>query len=168
MEAISVDGPSTRKRVNNPVKTGRDQGFRIGFLVHDVSRMRKVLFDQQVRALGITRSQWWVLAQLSRQPAEGVPQTELANVLDVGKVTIGGLLARLESAGFVSRQLDSGDRRAKLVMITDKGKALLHDMVRVSRRLDALIYRGMSGEELSSAEDFLARMKENIRRGFEG
>ena len=146
----------------------RDQGFRIGFLVHDVSRMRKVLFDQEVRSLGITRSQWWVLAQLSRQGPQGMAQTELANALDIGKATVGGLLHRLEAAGFVVRRPDGADRRARRVSITEGGRALLRDMVRISRRLDGLIFAGMSRDEILSAEHFLARMKENIRCGLEG
>ena len=63
------------------------QDVRIGFLVHDVSRMRRTLFDQAMKPLGITRSQWWVLSQLSRHVRTGMLQTDLARDLDVGKVT---------------------------------------------------------------------------------
>lgn len=66
------------------------QDVRIGFLVHDVSRMRRTLFDQAMKPLGITRSQWWVLSQLSRHTRTGMLQTDLARDLDVGKVTVGG------------------------------------------------------------------------------
>ena len=37
----------------DPTKLPQD--FRIGFLVHDVSRMRRTLFDQAMKPLGITR-----------------------------------------------------------------------------------------------------------------
>ena len=65
------------------------QDVRIGFLVHDVSRMRRTQFGQATRPLGITRSQWWVLSQLSRHARTGMLQTGLARGLDVGRMTMG-------------------------------------------------------------------------------
>ena len=50
----------------------------------------------------ITRSQWWVLAFISRK--DGLPQSQLADELDVGKVALGALIDRLEIAGFVTRK----------------------------------------------------------------
>jgi MarR family transcriptional regulator for hemolysin len=141
----------------------REQGTRINFLVHDVSRMRSTLYDQEVRPLGLTRSQWWVLAQLSRQMPEGMLQTELAKVLEVGKVTLGGLIDRLEASGFVERRPDRSDRRAKRVVVTDQGRAVLKDMVKVSSRLNASIFEGLSNEDIETAERVLAVMKANIK-----
>ncbi|MCK9553228.1 MarR family transcriptional regulator [Aquamicrobium sp.] len=142
--------------------------FRIGFYVHDVSRMRRTLFDHEMKPLGITRSQWWVLAQLSRAEGhvgdEGMLQTDLSKLLDVGKVTIGGLIDRLESGGFVVRRADRVDRRAKRLIITPKGRRVLDQMVAVGRRLNLSILDGLSDRDIKTAEKVLSRMKGNIRR----
>ena len=61
-----------------------DWELRLGFLIHDVSRLRRSAFDRCLKPLNVTRSQWWVLAFISRK--NGLPQTQLANELDVGKV----------------------------------------------------------------------------------
>jgi MarR family transcriptional regulator, transcriptional regulator for hemolysin len=141
--------------------------FRIGFYVHDVSRMRRTLFDHEMKPLGITRSQWWVLAQLSRSQSdagsEGMLQTDLATILDVGKVTVGGLIDRLETSGFVERRPDHIDRRAKRIVMTNKGQKVLNQMVVVGRRLNLSILQGISEREIKTAEKVLARMKANIR-----
>jgi hypothetical protein len=79
-----------------------DWDLRLGYLIHDVSRLRRMMFDRALAPLGITRSQWWVLAFISRK--DGLPQTQLANELDVGKVALGALIDRLETAGFVTRK----------------------------------------------------------------
>ena len=102
--------------------------FRFGFLVHDVSRMRRTLFDVRMKPLGITRSQWSVLAALSRGGNDGVMQIELARQMDVGKVTIGGLILRLEKIGYVRREGDAKDRRARRVFITEKGFDIIQQM----------------------------------------
>ncbi len=71
-----------------------DWELRLGFLIHDVSRLRRSAFDRCLKPLNVTRSQWWVLAYLSRE--DGMTQTQLAEELDLGKVAIGGLIDRLE------------------------------------------------------------------------
>ena len=72
-----------------------ERPFRLGFLIHDVSRLRRTVVDKALRPLGVTRSQWWLLANLSRHEGGGIVQTELSKVMDVGKVTLGGLIDRL-------------------------------------------------------------------------
>jgi MarR family transcriptional regulator for hemolysin len=140
------------------------QDFRLGFLVHDVSRMRRTLFDQAMKPLGITRSQWWVLSQLSRHTREGMLQTELARDLDVGKVTVGGLIDRLEASGYVKRTPDATDRRAKRILITEQGRAVLKQMVSVGETLNRLILAGVSRDDIERTEQILSVMKDNLRQ----
>jgi len=137
--------------------------FRFGFLVHDVSRMRRTLFDDAMRPLGITRSQWSVLAVLSRSKHEGMMQVEISRFMDLGKVTIGGLIDRLQAQGYVERRMDPADRRARRVYITDKGFEVIAQMQKVGTKLNRSILAGVSREEQRITEETLARVKANIR-----
>ena len=56
-----------------------------GFLLHDVARLMRKRFEHHARGLGLTRSQWQVLAYLSRN--EGISQTGLADLLEVEPIT---------------------------------------------------------------------------------
>jgi len=87
-----------------------------GFLVNDVARLLRTTFDRRVRALGLTRSQWWVLNHLFRQ--DGVTQSDLAEILDIEKATLGRLLDRMEAKNLVRRETDQHDRRAKRIYLT--------------------------------------------------
>src|SRR6516165_12669050 len=98
--------------------------LRFGFLIHDVSRLRRVVVDRSLKPLGITRSQWWVLAFLSRR--DGMTQTALAADLDLTKVAIGGLLDRMEGAGIVERRADLNDGRARRVYLTRAGTKMVN------------------------------------------
>lgn len=133
--------------------------FRIGFLIHDVSRLRRTIVDKALRPIGVTRSQWWVLANLSRHDGVGMMQTELAKVMDVGKVTLGGLIDRLESSGLVKRQADPTDRRAKRVVMTPKGTKLLSEIQDIAKVVNGRIMNGIDKDDVSRAEDVLHRMK---------
>lgn len=141
--------------------------FRFGFLVHDVSRMRRTLFDVRMKPLGITRSQWSVLAALSRSSNEGVMQIELAREMDVGKVTIGGLLQRLENIGYIRRIADAKDMRVRRVFITDKGFETIRQMETLGTANNESTLLGIDPEHLKITEETLAKVKANIRRELE-
>ena len=53
-----------------------DWELRLGFLIHDVSRLRRSAFDRVLKPLNVTRAQWWMLAYLSRE--DGMTQSQLA------------------------------------------------------------------------------------------
>ena len=135
---------------------------RVGYLIHDVSRLRRTVYDQKLKPLGITRSQWWVLVNLSRHSGEGFTQIELARLLDVGKVTVGGLLDRLEDNGLVRRVQDKADRRSKRVFVSDKGEALIHVLEHEATFINKDIMRGISSSEHALLADTLAKMKRNL------
>jgi DNA-binding MarR family transcriptional regulator len=98
-----------------------DLSRNFGFIVHDVARLLRTTFDRRVKSLGLTRSQWWVLNHLFRN--DGTTQSELAEILEVEKATLGRLLDRLEQKGWIRRKADAGDRRAKRVFLTEEVEA---------------------------------------------
>src|SRR4051794_9101510 len=138
--------------------------FRIGFLIHDVSRLRQILFDQEMRPHGVTRAQWSVLAQLSRKEEGAMTQAELARLLGLGKVAVGSMIDRLEAAGLVIRQSDALDRRIHRVAVTAKGHEVQGRMVEVGRRLNGGILAGLSAGEIAAADHVLTTIRRNIRR----
>ena len=143
-----------------------DWDLRLGYLIHDVSRLRRMMFDRALAPLGITRSQWWVFAFISRK--DGLPQTQLANELDVGKVAVGALIDRLESSGFVIRQADPVDRRVKRVYVTKQGRGFLETLRRETDKFNAKILNGIDRKQLETVSDALLAMKRNLLAMSEG
>jgi DNA-binding MarR family transcriptional regulator len=137
-----------------------DWDLRLGYLIHDVSRLRRMMFDRALAPLGITRSQWWVLAFISRK--DGLPQVQLANELDVGKVAVGALIDRLESSGFVIRHADPIDRRVKRVYVTKQAKGFLERIRKETDKFNASIAKGIDRGELQAASHALMAMKQNL------
>jgi len=134
--------------------------LRLGYLIHDVSRLRRMMFDRALAPLGITRSQWWVLAFISRK--DGLPQTQLANELDVGKVAVGALIDRLESSGFVIRQAEPVDRRIKRVYVTKQARGFLSRIRKETDKFNATIVNGIDRKQLEAMSDSLLAMKRNL------
>jgi len=137
-----------------------DWELRLGFLIHDVSRLRRSAFDRCLKPLSVTRSQWWVLAYLSRE--DGMTQSQLAVELDLGKVAVGGLIDRLEKSGLVRRDADPSDRRVNRVFLEPKSKQLIAKMRKVSHRLNEQILGGLADINLEAAATTLDAMKRNL------
>ncbi len=137
-----------------------NSNLRFGFLVHDVSRLRRVVVDRALTPLGITRSQWWVLAFLSRR--DGMTQTALAADLDLTKVAIGGLISRMEASGFVERRSDATDARARRVYLTKAGIRLVDTIRESVDRVEIEILGDISNEELDQAANTLRKMKDRL------
>jgi len=138
--------------------------FRLGYLIHDVSRMRRTLYDVTFKPEGITRSQWWALSNICRDGGEGISSTELARLMDVGKVTVGGLVDRLEEAGYVYRRADKSDLRAKKIFVTEAGKRLMGRMRTIAEGLNKRITEGMTRQDVAAAERHMIHIKNNLRR----
>jgi DNA-binding MarR family transcriptional regulator len=131
--------------------------LRFGFLIHDVSRLRRIVVDRSLKPQGITRSQWWVLAFLSRR--DGMKQAALAGDLDLTRVAIGGLLDRLETGGFVERRADAKDARARRVFLTKAGTKLVNTIRESVERVELEILARIPEADLKQAAGTLLALK---------
>ena len=123
-----------------------------GFLVHDISRMLRKRFDRRARDIGLTKSQWIVLAHLARH--EGIHQGGLAEVLELEPATLARHLDRLEDTGWIERRPDPSDRRAWRLHLTGKATPVLEkmgDLVEIVTR-EALTGLGREERELLQAQ----------------
>ncbi|TDJ19613.1 MAG: MarR family transcriptional regulator [Gammaproteobacteria bacterium] len=131
-----------------------------GFILHDVARLLRTTYDRRVRELGLTRSQWWVLTHLFRK--DGITQSELAEILELEKPSLGRLLDRLEAKGWVRREMDARDRRAKRVFLTSAAETPMRVMRKIAAgvREDAL--SGLSTADRDRFVDALLTIKSNL------
>ena len=88
---------------------------------------------------------------------EGSRLTELAERSGLTKQAVGEVIPELEQLGYVTREPDPGDRRAKIIKLTPKGR----DACLTGRRLFAEIEREWA-EQLG--EELLAGLREAAER----
>ena len=131
-----------------------------GFLMHDVSRLLRKSFDRRASAIGLTRSQWRVLAHLSRN--EGVKQAGLAEILEIKPITLARLLDRLGANGWVERRPDPNDKRARRLFLTDKARPILVELREVALSVREEALSGFDAAEQDRLIDQLRAVKENL------
>jgi DNA-binding MarR family transcriptional regulator len=139
-----------------------DLSRNFGFILNDVALLLRTAFDRRVKSLGLTRSQGWVLNHLFRN--DGVTQSELADILQVEKATLGRLLDRLEAKGWVRRENHADDRRAKRVFLTEEVEPALKTMRAAAADLRRDALAGLSGEDQTRFVDALLAIKANLSR----
>lgn len=137
-----------------------DLSRNFGFILNDVARLLRTTYDRRMKALGLTRSQWWVLTHLYRN--DGVTQSELAEILEIEKPTLGRLLDRLEANGWVQRKEHSEDRRAKRVFLTDEVAPAMNAMREAAAELRRDALAGLTTLQQSQFVDTLIAVKANL------
>lgn len=131
-----------------------------GFLVNDITRMMRKLFDRRAVRFQMTRAQWRALKRISY--SEGLRQAELADQLEMEPIAIGRVIDRLENAGFVERRADPTDRRAWRLHLTARAHAVVDDMETISTELFRDAQKGISAADMKAVMATLSVMKQNL------
>lgn len=141
-------------------------GHTLGFLLHDVARLMRKRFEQNARGLGLTRSQWQVLAHLARN--DGIQQGALADLLDVEPITLTRIVDKLETNGMVERRLDPRDRRVRRLWVTAQAAPILEKLMKVGAHTRREALRSISSAEHERLLELLACMKTNLVEALDG
>ena len=134
----------------------------IGFLVGDLARLMRRRFERVLAdaETGLTVAEARTLAFVEHY--SGARQSVLAEKLGVEPMTVSGSLDRLETAGYVMREADPTDRRAKRVVLTEAAAPVLDQIHAVALRLRAQAFAGLTPDEVDAVFDLLERMQQNL------
>ena len=133
----------------------------IGYLISDVARMMRTVFDRRVRRLGLTRAQWLVLTRLHRRP--GASQSELAEMLEVEKATAGRMIDRLERNGWVERRADATDRRINRLYLTAEAERVQVALRAVSEQTVDDALASLSSDDRAQLTEFMSQVKTRLQ-----
>jgi len=137
-----------------------DEERRTKTIFHDIARFRVQMFDRLIAPHGLTMSQAWVLAHLFRE--DELTQSEIAKRMEVGTVTVGGLVDRLEMSGLVERRTDPVDRRAKRVCLKPAAKPLGRVMEKCGEEVNKASYAGLPAAKVEELNETLMTIRQNL------
>ena len=106
----------------------RDGGARfvddyLAYLLAQASQRISAEFHQQVKAAGLSVTEWRVLASLEGSAGETIG--DLAVLAITKQPTLSKVVQRMETEGLVTRTEVRADRRQTRVVITTKGRHLI-------------------------------------------
>jgi MarR family transcriptional regulator, organic hydroperoxide resistance regulator len=149
-----------------PARDARDLAFAghadLTWLLHRAAQRMRAALDDVARAHGLAGARdWLVLSAI----AAGPPQTQLALAHELGldKTTLTSLLDRLEARGFVTRSLDSHDRRARIPSLTSRGLEVQREMARGRDKTEAAVLCKFTDHERQLLRELLSRLSADAR-----
>lgn len=135
----------------------------ISMRVHILARLMRSAFDRQISELGMTRSQWSVIASVARRP--GATQRQIAEILEMSEASAGRLIDRLVADGMLERRARDDDRRARAVFLTPNADPLLKKISELAKAPEERMFRGLSDAEIEQLSELLGRIYANIAPG---
>ena len=146
--------------MSQPISGPEDDSY-IGYMLSDVARLIRTVFDRRVRDMGLTRAQWLVLTRVYRRP--GVSQTELADMLEIDRASAGRMIDRMEKNGWVERRPDNGDRRINRLHLTADARKVHAAMWAIAESTldDAL--SPLSADERAQYAELTAKVKGQLQ-----
>jgi MarR family transcriptional regulator, transcriptional regulator for hemolysin len=108
-----------------------------------------------------TVARWSALYMIADAPL-GLTQTQLAERMGVQGPTLVRLIDALEKASLVSRQPATHDRRAKIVSLTDEGRAVLAQIDRSAAEMRDELFTGFTDTELETTLRVLKHVSQQL------
>jgi DNA-binding MarR family transcriptional regulator len=114
----------------------------IGFLLAKAGTLSTDLFRSRLARYDVRPRHYSVLSVLHVHP-EQCTQQFLAGCLEVEPSSVVGVVDDLEDRGLVERRRDPGDRRRNILVVTERGEALIADIQRVAADLEHDLLAGV-------------------------
>ena len=140
----------------------RERAKNVFFKLIQTDRMHRSVIENYVSKLGIHRSQHMMLMYLSRQkfcPS----QKAIAQEFGISAAAVAVTLKKLESGGFIERNMSSGDNRFNEIMLTQKGKELTNKTKEMFSEVDTKMFSDFSDEECTLLEKLLEKMQTSLK-----
>lgn len=127
--------------------TGRDA---FGSLLARAARQWRRAADLRLQPYALTEATWLPLVRISRAPAPP-RQKDLAESMALDGSSVVRLLDNLEAAGLVQRKEGKHDRRAKVIVLTPRGRAIADQVETISRRIRSDALAGLPAKDIETA-----------------
>ncbi len=134
----------------------------IGFWCSVVAHQYFARLQQKLAELDITS--WYYVLLVIEEGGGKWSQQELADRLDLDKVSMTRALDHLGDRGYVERCSCEGDRRKHLVKLTPKARPLVRTIRKAYEELNDEVLKGVKKADRAVFMEQLMAMVENLRK----
>jgi DNA-binding MarR family transcriptional regulator len=117
----------------------------IFFQLAKLHQLANRFLGQKVSVLGITPVQAMILGFLGAE--DGLTSADLGKRIELDSATLTGLLDRLEGAEMIVRQANPDDRRSILIHLTEKGRTVATEAIRLIEEANREFLADLNTEE---------------------
>ena len=132
---------------------------RPGHLLRRCQQIHVGLFLQELARFELTPVQYstmFVLSSMNR-----IDQATLAGLVAIDRSTAGNVLVRLESRGLIRREPSPDDGRARVLLLTRKGKKTVRDATAAVARVQERLLSPLNERERKAFVDALRKIADS-------
>ena len=120
-------------------------------------------FDRRLRDAGVrlTRAQWLILYHVARAP--GATQSDLAEALELERMTVGRHASRLAEEGWLERRPDQGDGRIFRLHLRAKAERTLTRLEPIVEQLRNDYFEGVDPTRRDALLHDLLQIRDNLQ-----
>jgi MarR family transcriptional regulator for hemolysin len=134
---------------------------RFSAALQATARSWRLGLDARLKDLGVGQSGWMTIAMIAKSSTD-LSQRALADLLGVEGPSVVAMVDRLQRAGLVARAPCPTDRRVKLVLLTDAGRALYAKVRAEAVAFRAEVLAGVDPAELAACTRLLESLRARI------
>ena len=129
-------------------------------------RMHKAVVDSRISALGIHRGQHSIMREIARAEknpdGKALSQKDIAQLFGVSAAAVAMMMKKMESDGYITRNMSSSDNRFNELHLTELGHSMLSQSREIFHEIETATYDGISEEDLAIFMRCLEKMQENL------
>lgn len=125
-----------------------------------IARQMRNQFDHSAAEMGVTKSQWMLIAVVGSNP--GTTQRTIAEALEISEAAAGRLIDRLCADGLLERQPRDDDRRAYSIYLTPAARPMLSRLGDFAEFNEKEAFRGLSEAQLEQLHSLLEIVYRNV------
>jgi DNA-binding MarR family transcriptional regulator len=113
-------------------------------------------FMECTKAYDITPVQYSLMVVVNEFP--GIDASRLSEIISIDRATVGNIVQRLQTKGFLMRRPDPSDARAKNIYITPDGETLLHEVSLLRPAIADRVLENLSPDERTALMQLLNKL----------
>ncbi|QLF69029.1 MarR family transcriptional regulator [Peteryoungia desertarenae] len=139
-----------------------DRSESATYLAAQLARGFSRALQLRAKKLGFSPGQFPVLIELWNE--EGLTQRQLLDRIDVEQATIANTLSRMERDGLIERRAHPNDKRAQLIFLTEKARALKDEALAAAEDAEMDLFTGFRRFERELLKEYIRWAIANARK----
>jgi MarR family transcriptional regulator, transcriptional regulator for hemolysin len=132
-------------------------------LAHNILRSARQMVNDELKPLNLSSSEGNILLHLLTHD-QVLGQEEIVEQLDISKPAVSRALESLEGKGYIVREVDPADKRAKRVLLTEKAMDIGDRLEDIYSEIFSIAAQGVTEEEIKDFFELFSRVSESFSR----
>lgn len=133
-------------------------------LVHQLIQVTKkylIAFNEHTEKIPLERYHYALL--LIDEHSENLTQKALAELLQVDKSFMVGMIDYLTNSGYVYREINADDRRQHVIKLTDKAKETIPEINQSIYNVNQKAFKNLSDEKINQFYEMIKALQTNLK-----